>query len=163
MVDITMEVVTTVPSCLCTGISPSRSQGKVDVKLENKPPHPNDEQCGSWVCRRRCKEIQGEQCILLAAWLSSCIFHPPSGIWDYGLGVWTAFVLFSQKLVILKSIRRDFWFNFFLLLLFFFSKAITSSFKNPFFRMWPRATIACHNKTSQLLWDMPNPQQVVSL
>lgn len=32
--------------------------------------------------------------------------HPV--VFDDGLGVWTAFVLFPQKLVILKSIRRDF-------------------------------------------------------
>lgn len=32
-----------------------------------------------------------------------------------GLHVWTAFVLFSHKLVILKSFRKDFWFYFCLL------------------------------------------------
>lgn len=37
----------------------AKAQGKVDVKLENKPPHPNDQQCGSWVYRRRCRQGQG--------------------------------------------------------------------------------------------------------
>lgn len=53
---------------------------------------------------------------------------------------------------------------FFSFLLFFFSKAIASCFKNAFLLwMWPRGTITCLQETSQLLWGMPNPQQVVNL
>lgn len=58
-------------SALCADISRNGSWGKVYVKLENKPTHPDNQQCGSWAYRRRCREVQGEWCILLITVLTS--------------------------------------------------------------------------------------------
>lgn len=82
-----------------------------------------------------------------------------------GLHVWTAFVLFSHKLVILKSFRKDFWFYFCLLYFPFSDRQLPPlSKKMPFFcGCDPGAPLLVSTKAATCSGACQIPQQLVNL